>query len=187
MVRPCPTPLLYGIMILMRRNLFLYLTIACFVGLIAIFVVDGYMGIYDTVYITTGEREQQIEPDYWQNQRPGYAFPYYISARWGESVNFRYEVGNRRFSAYSTTVEASIWQSNEKVVDLFRQEISVPAFNRVTVQWTVPADMPEESVAGVVPEYTMIIKRGEIELGQGIILSYYPSEGQAYPKPLTPP
>ena len=49
-----------------RRNLFLYLTLVCFFGLIAIFIIDGYMGIYDTVYITAGEREQKIESDVWR-------------------------------------------------------------------------------------------------------------------------
>ena len=44
-----------------RRNLFLYLTIACFFGLIAIFIVDGYMGIYDILYVTTGEYEEKID------------------------------------------------------------------------------------------------------------------------------
>ncbi len=47
----------------MRKNLFLYLALACFVGLIAIFVVDGYMGIYDTVYITTGKQEYKVDAD----------------------------------------------------------------------------------------------------------------------------
>ena len=40
----------------MRRHLFLYLALACFAGLIAISIVDGYMGIYNTVYITTRVR-----------------------------------------------------------------------------------------------------------------------------------
>ena len=36
-----------------RRNLFLYLTLACFLGIIAIFIFDGYVGIYDTIYVTS--------------------------------------------------------------------------------------------------------------------------------------
>jgi hypothetical protein len=43
----------------------LYLALACFAGLIAISIVDGYMGIYYTVYITTGEYEQEIKPESW--------------------------------------------------------------------------------------------------------------------------
>ncbi|GAI56646.1 unnamed protein product, partial [marine sediment metagenome] len=44
----------------MRKNLFLYLTLACFFGLIAIFIVDGYLGIYDTIYVTAGEQEERV-------------------------------------------------------------------------------------------------------------------------------
>jgi len=157
----------------MRRNLFLYLAIACFVGLIAIFIFDGYTGIYDTVYIITGEREQQIDPDYWQNQRSGYSYPYYIGATAGEPVHFRYDIDNRRFSTYSTTVEASVWKSNERMADLFSQSVSVSAFDKVTMEWTLPAEMLETPVPGVALEYTVKIKRGEIELGQGIILSLF--------------
>lgn len=157
----------------MRRNLFLYLAIACFIGLIAIFIFDGYIGIYDTVYITTGEREQQVDPDYWQRQLRGYSYPYHIEATGGESVHFRYEIDNRRFSTYSATVEASVWKSNEKVVDLLSQDISVSAFDKVTMEWTLPTDMLEKPAVGVALEYTVKIKRGEMELGQGIILSFY--------------
>ena len=73
-----------------RRNLFLYLTLVCFLGLIAIFIVDGYMGVYDTVYITAGEREQKIESDVW---RRGDKF-------WSSGVNR----GKRRSSAMKWTI-----------------------------------------------------------------------------------
>jgi hypothetical protein len=90
-----------------RRNLFLYLTLACFIGLIAIFIVDGYMGIYDTIYVTTGEREQKIEPDFWLRQEWAWS----TGVNWDEKVFFGYEVDNRQFSAYSADIEASVWHS----------------------------------------------------------------------------
>jgi len=155
----------------MRRNLFLYLAIACFIGLMAIFIVDGYMGIYDTVYVTADEREREIAPDYWQRQLRGYAYPYHMGAEWGEPVYFRYQIDNRCFSTYSTTVEASVWKSNEKVVDLFRQDISVSAFDKVTVDWILPAQELGKTGLGV-GEYTVKIKRGEVELGRGIVLDF---------------
>lgn len=170
----------------MRRNLFLYLAIACLAGIIAIFIVDGYLGIYDTVYVTTGEYKQEIGPDYWQSQRRGFAYPYHIPARWGESVHFRYEIDNRLFSTYSTTVEASVWKSNEKVTDLFSQDISVSNFDKVTMDWTLSAQELEK--AGLeIGQYTVRIKRGEVELGVGIVLGFYSSEEPGYPKPLPAP
>jgi len=48
-----------------RRYLFLYLALACVAGLTAIFIVDAYLGIYDTVYVTAREYTQKIEADYW--------------------------------------------------------------------------------------------------------------------------
>jgi hypothetical protein len=169
----------------MRKTIFLYLALACFAGIIAIFFFDGYMGLYDTVYLTTGEWEQKIGPDYWQNQPRGYAYPYSLSARWGEAVHFRYEIDNRRFSEYSATVEASVWKSNEKVMDLFNQNVTVSAFDKVDVDWTLSAE-ELQSAGFEIDQYTVRIKRGEYELGAGIILSYYSPEEPVFQR-LVPP
>lgn len=174
-------------MAIKRRSLSLYLAIACFVGIIALFVFDGYIGTYDTVYVTAGEFEQEIGPDYWQGSAPRkYAYPYSVGARWGESVHFRYEIDNRHFSTYTTTVEASVWKSNEKIIDLFRQDIEVSNFNKITMEWTLPANELER-VGIEIGEYTVKIRRGEVELGRGIILGYYSPEEPGYPKVIPPP
>jgi len=167
----------------MRRNLFLYLTLACFFGLIAIFIVDGYMGIYDTIYMTAGEREQKIEPDSWLQQEKFGARG--IGVNWGEKVFFRYEVDNRQFSSYTADIEVSVWHSQEKVRDLLSQPISIAAFVKGQLEWEIdaaellPSDIsPEQSY-----EFTVIIKRGEIE--RKIIVYIIPS---AYPpKPVPAP
>ena len=65
------------------RRLFLYLAIACFAALVAIFVVDGYMGVYDTLYVTVGEYEQEIEADYWERYDNNV---WYTGARAGEKI-----------------------------------------------------------------------------------------------------
>ena len=169
----------------MRRNLFLYLAIACFAGLIAIFIVDGYMGIYDTVYVTAGEREQRIGPDYWQRQLRGYNYPYHMGAEWGEPVHFRYQIDNRRFSTYSTTVDVSVWKSNERIVDLFGENISVSAFDKGTMDWTLSAQELEKTGLGV-GEYTVKIKRAEVELGRGIVLGFHYTAEPVYPKAVPP-
>jgi hypothetical protein len=122
-----------------RKKLFLSLAIACFVGIVAIFVFDGYIGIYDTVYVTTGEYTQEIGPDFWQGQGASNLYPYQIGVKWGDSVQFRYEIENRNFSDYAATVEASVWKSNEKVVDLFQKDVSIPSFDKMTREWTLTA------------------------------------------------
>ena len=144
-----------------RKNLFLYLTLACFFGLIAIFIVDGYMGIYDTVYITAGEREQKMEFDAWQRQDKFWS----TGVNREEKVFFRYEVDNRQFSSYTADIEASVWRSQEKVRDLISQPISIAAFDKGQLEWVI--DTTELLPGGIPPEqsyqYSVIIKRGEVE------------------------
>ncbi len=163
-----------------HRDLFLYLTLACFLGLIAIFIVDGYMGVYDTVYFTTGEREQKISADAWR----------YSDNYWSAGVNrdektfFRYEVDNRRFAAYSANVEVSVWRSQEKISDLGTYPVFINAFDKQEITWVVdaaevllPDALPEQSY-----EYTVRIKRAGIE--RNIILRINPV---AYPDLIKPP
>ena len=157
-----------------RRNLFLYLTLACFFGLIAIFIVDGYMGIYDTLYITTGEREQKIEADVWLRQDRAWS----TGVNRGEKVFFRYEVDNRQFSSYTANVEVSLWRSQEKVRDVIAQPMEIGSFEKEQLEWAmgrIPQDIPPEQGY----QYTVIIKRGEIE--RRIIVNVNPS-----PYPLKP-
>ena len=141
-----------------RRNLFLYLTLVCFFGLIVLFIVDGYMGIYDNLFVTTGEREEEIGRDSrpWQES---------VRVDWGGKAFFRYEVDNRRFSSYTDDIEVSVWHSQEKVRDLVSQQISLAAFDKGQVEWVL--DAAELTPGGIPPEqgyeFTVVIKRGEIE------------------------
>ena len=171
------------------RSLFLYLTLACFVGLIAIFIVDGYLGIYDTVYITTGEQSWKVEADVWQRQYPTYAprvydeepMPveegkgvYLMPANREEKISFRYEVDNRLFSTYKADIEASVWHSQQKVRDLILEPMSISAFDKGESEWVIdnteilPKDIPPEQSY----QYTVIIKRGGIE--RRIVVSINP-------------
>jgi hypothetical protein len=172
-----------------RKNLYLYLTIVCFVALLAIFIVDGYLGVYDTVYITTGEQSWTVEADVWQRQYPTYApvpieyapMPvevgkgvYLMPANREEKISFRYEVDNRLFSTYKADIEVSVWHGQEKVRDLISQPISIAAFDKGQLEWTV--DNTELVPGSILPEqsynYTVIIKRGEIE--RKIVVSINP-------------
>ena len=162
------------------KNLYLYLTLACFVAIIAIFIVDGYFGLYDTLYVTAQEHEQEIEADYWQRpwvKEQGYR----IGAEWGEPVHFRYEIDNRTFSTYSADVEASLWKSGEEVVELLDESISVASFGEATVDWTVRAE-ELEGAGFAVGEYSVQIRHGEVE--RKIVLSYYyPEKVPLQPEP----
>jgi hypothetical protein len=169
----------------MRKNLFLYLALACFLGLIAIFIVDGYLGIYDTTYITVGEQEQIIEPDYWLAGRSApaeFELDYYISAEWGQKLSFRYEIDNRRFSSYSTLVQASVWQEDEKLLDLFSEEKSMGSFDKAIAEWTLSSEelqLPATSSQYQASQYTVKISYGEVTR-RIVVDFYYPDEYQ-YP------
>ncbi len=144
-----------------HKILYLYLALACFLGIILIFVFDGYIGVYDTLIIKAGENEQKIEADYWQ--RGGRDWP--LDVEWGGKASFQYEVDNRRFSSYKADIEVSVWHDLEKVSDVLVQSISVGSFDKEQVEWVVdtaeiiPDDVsPEQGY-----EFTLSIKRGEIE------------------------
>lgn len=167
-----------------KRNLYLYLAIACFIGIIAIFVFDGYLGIYDTIYIRTGEQETIVEPEYWLVWYPGEPEAYYIGVDWAEKVFFRYEVDNRRFSSYSTSIQASVWKENEKVLDLFSEDKLIKSFDKAMVEWTLNSEkLPSHGL--VLEEYTVKIERKGAE--RKIIVGYFNPPSQPSLCPIIPP
>jgi hypothetical protein len=178
------------------KRLFLYLAIACFVGLVAIFIVDGYLGIYDTFHISVGEYPPQtIEANYWLRQSyEGYDIPRTpgtegdkyayccIGADWGQDISFDYVIENHQSSAYSGHIEASVWQENRKLIDLFSQDVLVRPFREETVEWTLSSEQIgiTEPVTGYSYTYTVLVNRGDVE--RRIIVSYYYSGEIPYPK-----
>jgi len=160
-----------------RRNLFIYLTLACFLGIIAIFIFDGYMGIYDTVFVTSGEREQEIQPEVWQRDNTFWA----SGVDRGEKAFFRYEVDNRTFATYRADIRVTVWRMQEKVADVLAEPMSINAFDKGQVEWAVdaaelvPADAPPEQRF----EFTVRIERGDIQ--RNIILNINPLPVRAIP------
>ncbi|MBI4304120.1 MAG: hypothetical protein HY665_07275 [Chloroflexi bacterium] len=147
----------------MRRNLYLLLTIVCFLGLVAIFVVDGYLGVYDFFTMNIGERIEQISPDYWQRQTPTAPNDYFLSAARNDKVFFQYEVDNRLSSNYKANVEVSIWQSQQKVRDLVQQEIDVPAFGKQKLEWTIDTSQFRLADDREANQFSIIVKRGDVQ------------------------
>lgn len=166
-------------------NLYLYLALTCFAGILAIFIIDGYFGIYDTFLISAHEYEQKIEPDYWQQpwaKEQGYR----LATSWGEPSYFKYRIENRTFSVYEAKVEVSIWKSGVKVKQLQDNYISVAPFNDVVVDWRLRADDWGESELeiGGYREYTIRVSLDGIE--RRIIVSYH-REAPLQPEKGMPP
>lgn len=172
------------------KRRFLCLAIACFAGLIAIFVVDGYLGIYDTVYVTAREDTEKIEADYWLRQQPEY-YPERagedeiayccIEANAGDTIFFRYQIANHQSATYSTDIQASVWRENEKVVDLFSGDVSIEPFDDATVEWEFPSD--DLKIADIETErfvrFTVRINRGDVE--RRIIVEFFYPDGKPLP------
>lgn len=165
----------------MRKNLFLYLALVCFLGLIALFIVDGYLGVYDTIYITIEGQEQDIDTDSWSRDDG----TWYTDITHGEEAFFRYEVDNRRFQSYSANVEVSLWRTDglssrlpnqEKVKDLISQQLEIASFDKGQVEWVLDTSELEANTAEQFYMYTIIIKRGELERRISLFLnqSTYP-------------
>ena len=141
------------------------------------------MGIYDTIYITAGEREEKVEPDSWLKQDRFWS----VGVNWDEKIFFDYEVDNRRFSSYSAEIEVSVWHSQEKVYDLVSQHMQIGAFDKEQLEWVLdtaeflPSDVPPEQSY----EFTVIIKRGQVERNIIVYINprTYPSGAKVVPAP----
>jgi hypothetical protein len=143
-----------------HRNLYLALTIAFFLAIIAIFVFDGYMGLYDTVTITTQEQESVIEPDYWSRD-----YPQYISAQEGQDINFSYELDNRTLSSYSAEVEVAVWFGETKQEVLLTQAVAIGGFDKEELSWTIDTGTlrPANTLQTQDYEFSVVITRDGVE------------------------
>ena len=145
-----------------RRFMYLYLALACFVGIIVTFFSDGYMGIYDTLHITAGEQEQKVELYQWLKGGGSWSG----GASWGEKVLFHCEIDNREFSPYSSNLEVALWQNQEKVCDLASQYLQIASFGRGELEWLL--DTVEMEPGGAPSptqpyKYSIVIKGDKME------------------------
>jgi hypothetical protein len=162
-----------------RKNLYLYLALGCFVAIIAIFV-HGYMGIYDTAYVTAGGWERRFDWHWWQRD-----WTPHVDARWGEAVPFRYEIENRRFSSYLTSVRVSVWKGHQKVIDLFSEDKSIEPFGKVMMEWTLDSEQLQAQGFGA-GIYTVKIERKGVEREIRVSFHIVESYGDVV-LPLPPP
>jgi hypothetical protein len=147
-----------------HNNLFLFLALACFAGIILIFVFDGYIGLYDKLVIDNGQSKQNVEWDEWARQEK-YGGSVGTSLEPGGQAEFTYTIENHRFSEYSDVIEATLWNNRVKVADLLSEKVSVPSFDKTEVKWTVrTADiLPANSPVNQNYFYIVKIKRGILE------------------------
>jgi len=162
------------------KRLFLYLAIASFCGLVAIFITDGYMGVYDTITVTVGEYDEEIRASEWEDEDTYWIYDDTATAK----IYFSYKIDNNQLDEYATNIQASVWQENKKITDLFSQDVSIAQLEHVTVEWT----LAKEDIGYTDPapntrvNYTVRINRDDVE--REIIVSFYNPEGIIIPKPV---
>ncbi|HTY81856.1 MAG TPA: hypothetical protein VMB24_03655 [Dehalococcoidales bacterium] len=125
-----------------HNNIFLILALLCFLGIVAIFIFDGYIGVYDTLAVNNGQYTQTVTPDQWgQPERYGGSFNAGIPGN--GSATFTYTMENHRFNKYNSRLDATLVYNEQIVLNLFGRDISIPAFGKQSFEWTLSAaDVP---------------------------------------------
>jgi hypothetical protein len=147
-----------------HKTLYLYLALACFLGIILIFVFDGYTGLYDTLTVKGNDMQQIIQTDQWR-QQDHLGFIPSASINYGGKVTFVYEIDNRWFTSYKADIEVSVWLNQEKAADLLSSSVNVKAFGKKRLDWTLDtASLTTDTLsANIANNFTVVIKRGDIE------------------------
>jgi hypothetical protein len=172
-----------------HNSLYLFLALACFVGIILIFVFDGYMGVYDTLAMDNGQFQQTVEGDQWARQEKYGGFVS-VPVERGGRIDFTYTVENHRFTEYSADIKITLWQNKAQIGDIGfipDEPLIIPAFNKKELTWSItpdyiiPADYPAEQSYNV----NMEIKRGDIV--RQVNVNIYASQTAAKTIPLPAP
>ena len=166
-----------------HKNLYLYLALVCFLGIILIFVFDGYIGVYDSLEMTSGEFPQIIEPDRWPEDEE-YAYYSTVNVQQGGRVAFTYKVQNRTFSTYSADVEVTVSHEQEQVAVLLSQPLTVASFGEGQLEWVLDAAefVPADFTSDQRYDLSVLIKKGDVER---YILVYI--RGDSYPPKIAIP
>jgi hypothetical protein len=155
-----------------HKTIYLILALACFVGIIIIFVFDGYMGLYDTLTMVAGEQTTTIEPQQWMDSAKfGYP-PGLYSPNTGE-LSFSYKVDNRRFTTYNQELQISIHKNQQKIADVLSKELKVNAFGKETVTWTINTNDILTANTITDSQFTLVINNGKLE--RDVIISVQPN------------
>lgn len=165
------------------KSIYLYLTLACFLAIIVIFIFDGYLGLYDSLSVKGINFPQKIDTEQWQ-QQDEFGYAPQITIESGGDIPFTYEVDNRRFTSYEAPVDISLWHNQSKILDIKSETIALGVFGNEQMDWVLNFDeyTPDNLPAGTSYDFTILIKRGEIE--RRVIV--YITPNFFLPKPVPP-
>jgi hypothetical protein len=156
---------------LKQKTLYLILAVACFIGIILIFVFDGYLGLYDSLTMNSGEQSQTITFDQLNKYERDTFIPQLYPNNSSNMV-LSYEIDNRNFTAYRADITVSLWHNQVKVEDVFSGKVDIGAFKKDTVQWNIDTQQfaSDNTTQGV--NFTLEINRGDVLRKVIVYLSY---------------
>jgi hypothetical protein len=169
------------------RYIFLYLALACFLGIILIFVFDGYIGLHDSLVINSGEFPVTITTEQWDTQNRGdIGFIPTASANYGENIPFTYQIENLHFSSFKSAINVSVWNNQVKLGDLYSTTVTAKAFGKGQAEWTLDTTqfISGNLTSGQSVDFTVVIQRGDVE--RKVIIYVYVANGQGKVIPINP-
>ncbi len=178
-------------MAIKHNSLFLYLALVCFVGIILIFIFDGYMGVYDRLVMDNNQYIQTVESDQWARQDK-FGGIFSVSVERGGRVDFTYTVENHRFSEYMADIEITLWQNKAQIGDIHfipDEPLVISAFDKKELTWSITPDNIIPPGYPVEQNYfvNMKIKRGDIEREVNLSVYASPTIIKTVPAPVPEP
>ncbi len=118
------------------KNLYLYLALACFLGIVLIFFFDGYLGVYDSLKADNGSYTQEVPTEQWQNP-DRYGGPFSMTIDENGYLDFSYSVDNRRFVRTDGEVTVTLTDSAGATRELLQEGFDIGAFSHRDATWTL--------------------------------------------------
>jgi hypothetical protein len=173
-----------------RHNLFLYLALACFLGIILIFIFDGYIGVYDRLVMDNGRYPQTIEYEQWE-QSDRFSGILSVSIERDGRIDFTYTVENHRFSEYTADVAISLWHNQAQIGDIHfipDEPLIIPAFDKKELAWSIEATDIIPAGYPVEQNYIVNVKinRGDIVREASVYIQASPTIIKTVPAPEVP-
>jgi hypothetical protein len=119
------------------RNLYLYLALACFLGIVLIFLFDGYLGVYDSLKADGNRGLQEIPAEQWLD--PGRDGAMFMNIDQEGYLDFTYTISNRRFIGFSEEVRVTVVDGTGVPLQLADEVLTAGAFGNGEITWTLDA------------------------------------------------
>ena len=172
----------------MRRiNLWLLLAVVCFLGIIAVFFIDGYMGLYYRVRVETPVNTFEIPPEFWEESGKAIPSYYFSDVSRNDLIRFQLVVENRRFTDSQIDLDISLWEGGREIQKLLTRSDNIAAFEpSQPYEWEI--DTSQLDVLDEVSGTSYIIKINGNGVERRLIFRLYTSQvlPRGFAAPLAP-